>query len=344
MYNSSRLLIIGSVPHKGKISTVGGTTILMDNLLSYLENKTFFKHIASNKFCFKGSAIFNTIYSLLCVLIYVPFSKTIMINSSSNGAFLFAPFVYIYSKLFSKKFIFRMFGGNLIDLINSKPKIVVSLFFKTVAKADLIFVETKALVKYMSVYNANVRWYPNVRKVDGENIARSKYNKRFVFIGHIKKSKGVAEIINAFKSIDDSYSIHIYGIIKDDVINNIKLPNNVNHKGSLLPDEVIRTLRKYDVLVLPTFHVGEGYPGIIIEAYSQGLPVITTKWKQIPEIVVNNKTGFLIGPKNKNELVIAIKSFTPENYSMLSANALSYFNNFNSEHVNAKILREIVNL
>ena len=144
------------------------------------------------------------------------------------------------------------------------------------------------------------------------------------------KSKGIVEIINAFASLDESYTIDLYGIVKDDVLTSINLPQNLKHLGVLNPNEVTTVLRNYDVLILPTFHEGEGYPGVIIEAYSQGLPVITTNWKQIPEIVINNKTGFLITPKSKTQLVNAIKRFSSENYSSYSNNALNYFENFNS--------------
>ena len=35
-------------------------------------------------------------------------------------------------------------------------------------------------------------------------------------------------------------------------------------------------LWEYDCLVLPTFHPGEGYPGVIAEAFVHEIPVITT--------------------------------------------------------------------
>jgi len=87
----------------------------------------------------------------------------------------------------------------------------------------------------------------------------------------------------------------------------------------------LETIQKYDVLILPTFYQGEGYPGVIIEAYSLGLPVITTNWKAIPEIVENRKTGLLIEPRSTAALVDAMKSFNKYNYKDFSKNARVYF-------------------
>ena len=155
---------MGSVPHKNKESSLGGTTILLHNLLLFLEGRINFTFISFNRFCFKGAQIINIIYSSIMLLFYLPFSKSLMINTSRNGAFYVAPLVYLYCKIFRVKFIFRMFGGNLLDLIKSKNKFLVSIFFKTVVKADLILVETKALVKYMGNLNDNVK-VSNVRKL-----------------------------------------------------------------------------------------------------------------------------------------------------------------------------------
>ncbi|MFQ5772319.1 MAG: glycosyltransferase, partial [bacterium] len=69
---------------------------------------------------------------------------------------------------------------------------------------------------------------------------------------------------------------------------------------------VYQTLAQYDVLILPTFWKGEGYPGVIIEAFMVNLPVIATSLKGIKEIVQDGKTGLLVEPRSIESLKNAI--------------------------------------
>jgi glycosyltransferase involved in cell wall biosynthesis len=63
---------------------------------------------------------------------------------------------------------------------------------------------------------------------------------------------------------------------------------------------------KYDALILPTHYQGEGYPGVIIEAYCIGMPVICTNWQSLPEIV-DVSSGILINPKDSESLYRAMQ-------------------------------------
>ena len=111
--------------------------------------------------------------------------------------------------------------------------------------------------------------------------------------------------------------------------------------GSIEHDKVLDILNDYDIVLLPSFHPGEGYPGIIIESYSIGKPVIATNLKGISEIVVNNKTGILIPVKDTNALYEAIKKIDVNNYMKYSENALKHFDVFDSDIVYPKLFKAI---
>ena len=61
-----------------------------------------------------------------------------------------------------------------------------------------------------------------------------------------------------------------------------------------------------DVLILPSIS-DEDFPNVILEAMALGKPVISTRLAGVPEQVIDGETGFLVNPRNVDELKLAIK-------------------------------------
>jgi len=341
-----KFLIIGSVPYSNRANTFGGTTVLMKNLLDYLiKTKTRFYFISSNKINIKYSFIINYLVVLLKSIILIPLSKKIMVNCSRNGAFYLYPLIFFISKLLNKKIIFRMFGGNFIDLIEQANFFKKNILLFCLKHSDIICFETKYIISYLNKIldeKENIVWLPNVR--NRANKSRKKiYSRKFAFISHIKETKGVDTIIKAAAMLSDDYRFDFFGFIVDEKYKNgyIDKQKNCKYLGVLDSDKVLDVLNDYDVVLLPTFHEGEGYPGIIIESYSIGKPVITTNLKGISEIVVNNKTGILIPSKDTNALYKAIKVINSNNYINFSNNAIEQFDLFDSSIVYPELFKKI---
>ena len=79
-----------------------------------------------------------------------------------------------------------------------------------------------------------------------------------------------------------------------------------------------------------------------MEALSLGVPVISTKWQAIPEIITNKKEGLLIQPKDSKELYSAINSINGKNYFEYSKNAYNKFIHFEENRVYKKLIENIV--
>jgi glycosyltransferase involved in cell wall biosynthesis len=335
---SKKYLLIGAIPSSDPQS-YGGATVLMQEMLNfYKANKKDYNFIQANKYSFRFSFVVNYISILWCFLKKIYSTDVVVLNVSRNGAFYLAPFLKILTKLFGKKFVFRMFGGDLLDRYNEKNMFIRKIADKTfISNSDLMLLETKFLVEYYKKINKNVLWFPNTRTQNIVPKIPRQFNKKFVFISQVKKEKGIDVIIKAAAELD-GIEIDIYGPVVDVEYNDDYFSNsNVNYKGVLEPSKVTVILNQYDVLLLPTFFSGEGYPGIIIEAYSLGIPVISTKWKSIPEIV-NSTSGILIEPKNSKALSEAIQSIDTKKYEDLSVGAYNVFANFDTNTVCSKIL------
>lgn len=332
---------------------IGGATISFGYLVDYLEkNKYAYTLVTTQYFSNKLKSILNPLYVLGKVLASIFKADVLFLNSSRNGIKYLGPILYIIAKIFRLKFVVRPFGGDLNEYAAQFNPIQKWLFKKTTLQADLLFLQTKKLMNFYAAANKNIHQLPTSRNTPNITIKANPYRRRFIFLGFVNQSKGVDHLLAAAKELGPAYTVHIYGPIRENyahIQEKSYLHKFEEQQGMyqrvLSKHEVLTTLQSYDVLVLPTYYRGEGYPGVIMEAYSLGLPVITTKWKAIPEIVMDGKTGLLIEPKSTPALVHAMQVFNENNYSHFSKNAKDYFDtSFNTQKVTGNAIRQIQSL
>ena len=94
-------------------------------------------------------------------------------------------------------------------------------------------------------------------------------------------------------------------------------------KGWLGPDKVFKELSKSHVLVLPSY--AEGFPNVVLEAMSFGLPCICTDVGGISGSIHNDVNGFLVNVKDWRHLNDAMKIYLtkPEKIYQHSKNTLN---------------------
>ncbi len=326
-------LLIGAFP-----PPIGGTTVLFEQLareLSHVENLQITTIDTSRRkkgLIEMATVPINVIYR--CIL-NTSHHDSVGFHGSINGIIMFTPVLYLITRVLKKKLIIRTFGGNFditYDAMSHMSKFIFKLF---ILNSDLVLFETKKSVHKFSTNKNRIEWYPNSRPSHNNLIRRKDNIKRamnFVFLGHVKKEKGIVELVEAFKRLNNDVRLHIYGPISEDILEKDLNGSNYTYKGIVAPQRVGEILSEMDVLILPTYYPGEGYPGAILEAYANGLPVIATKWRCIPEIVHSN-SGILVKPQNIDELVIAIDTYSNNEtiYKQASASAIKVSMLFSSE-------------
>ncbi len=336
---SKTYLIVGGIPNDNPAS-IGGVTILVKQLLDYFDEKNIeYIYIRTNKYHKHEdnfAFIKNYFYVIFSFIRNIRSVDIVFMNVASNGMYYLSPILLLLSKIFRTSYISRMFGGNSTDLYENTIFIKKYLLNYVFTNSNILFFEANYLVEYFKNLNPNTYWFPNVRK-RASKLRIGNFSKRFVFVGHVKKEKGVMELLEASNFLDNSYTMDIYGPI-DENMKNINFDKYIaEYRGVLKPDEVLDTLCLYDVLVLPTFWKGEGYPGIILEALSIGMPVIASNLKGISEMI-DNSCGILIDIKNSTLLSRAMKSIDTKYFLYLSENALRKFNDFEYENVYKRII------
>lgn len=101
------------------------------------------------------------------------------------------------------------------------------------------------------------------------------------------------------------------------------LAESVKYLGRVRGAEKRDMLESAHLFVLPTEYPGEGLPISIVEALSQGIPVIATNYRGIPEQVEHGVNGWLLETSTPEAIAHAVESIAgdPDLYSEMSRNA-----------------------
>src|SRR5437667_11142107 len=140
-----------------------------------------------------------------------------------------------------------------------------------------------------------------------------------IAVGRLIAKKGFADLIRACGLLAESGKSFQCEIIGEGQLENelraqidqLNLQDRVALSGAKPQREVRQRLAAASVFVLPSVidaHGGmDNLPTVIMEAMATGLPVISTDIGGIPEMVVQNETGFLVSPGDATALADAIE-------------------------------------
>ena len=129
---------------------------------------------------------------------------------------------------------------------------------------------------------------------------------RFLQVSNFVEKKGHAYTLEAFKDLKDFYDDVELILAGDgptrssmeDLSKQLSIQDKVIFMGKVNQQEAYELMKSADIFVhhSVTSNNGEteGVPTVIMEAMSTGLPVISTNHAGIPELVENEKTGFLV--------------------------------------------------
>jgi len=331
-YQPVKVLIIGTLP-----PPVGGAGVSLQHLISELSRRDDVRTIVVNTGGVRGRPFTGPFrFAAILFRIFAAARRVdvVSLQPAPSGLPFVGPFVWASARLWRKPFMIRMFGGqDYRDLPGVRGAIVRWL----VRRSDLYLAQTKALVASARAdHLQRVEWFATsrpMRPLDDLASQPGRKCRRFVFLSHVKKSKGIEELIEASEHLDDGAQVDVYGPFMEGVSEqSFRGRSRICYRGEVPAGEADAVLRQYDAVVFPTYWPGEGYPGIILEAYGAGIPVITTRWMSIPEIV-DDSCGILVEPKDSNVLADAMKRLSRDDvlYARLCQGARAKRDFFNAD-------------
>ena len=127
----------------------------------------------------------------------------------------------------------------------------------------------------------------------------------FGFVGRLSKDKGIVELLEAwtrFNKVFNNSELWLIGPyderdkLDESVQNQIKNDSSIKYFGEM--EDVSVLYRKMDVFLLPSYR--EGFPTVVLEASSTGIPIITTKNTGCIDSIIEDVTGIFceLNPNN----------------------------------------------
>ncbi len=256
--------------------------------------------------------------------------------------FKYMNFIYLYTSLSISRggIIKNILFSILFKLLNHRSKIILhnyrgdleSFYTKNTSNRILfnfllliihrvIFLSESLIPKEFKNKNNKFCVVSNCVKEIHSNQYKNISNNNFIYISHYIKTKGIFDLLAAFKILDNKkliYNIDLYGQftnetdeekIKSYSTDNIKINNFLSN------DMKMNVINEASCLILPSHN--EGQPQILLEAMSMGTPVIATSVGDIPTML-----GF--------DYPLLIPANSPEKL----ANAIEYFLQLNSSELN----------
>lgn len=142
--------------------------------------------------------------------------------------------------------------------------------------------------------------------------SKEKANFTFGYIGTLIPAKGVNDLIEAFKNIEEPASLKIYGRENGQSTKALKLfastsKNKIEFSGEYINHNLANDVfSNVDCIVVPSIW-GENSPLVIHEAQSCKVPVITADFGGMKEYVQHKVNGLLFEHRNANSLAEQMK-------------------------------------
>jgi glycosyltransferase involved in cell wall biosynthesis len=317
-----KILIVGQTP-----PPYTGQAIMIEHLKNACYKMIKIYHVRMN---FAGGKIenmgkfqFSKILHLLFIIIqiyYIRLLKKVDIlyfppSGPTNSVFRDMAILFSTRFMF-KKTIFHFHASGLSEHLKRKGRIFNYILKKSFMYPDIAIYMSESCSNEGLLFNAkkSVIVPYGIPDMAGKyKIISEKEKLNILFVGVLEETKGEMDILRAaaiLKLQGIEFKVKIAGDFKrpdyrDNFFSFIKqhdLQKNIEYLGIITGEDKKNHFKDADIFCFPSYYHSEAFPVVLIEAMSFGLPIISTYWRGIPDMVDDGYNGFLINIKSPEEI------------------------------------------
>jgi glycosyltransferase involved in cell wall biosynthesis len=327
------LLYIGN-----KLSKHGNTTTVIETLGPSLAKEGYEMLYASDK----KNQIIRFLDMVLTTLINIKKMDYVLIDTYSTFSFNYVVIISQICRLFDKKYIPILHGGNLPHRLE-KSKLLSRLVFSNsyinVAPSNYL------LSAFLEKGFYNLVYIPNTINIDNYSFKeRDNTVPRLLWVrsfSSIYNPKMAIKVFSELKKEFPNAELCMVGPDKENLIDECKLFSqelnvDVKFTGKLSKEEWVELSNDYNVFINTTNF--DNTPVSVIEAMALGLPVVSTNVGGIPFLLTNNENGLLVDINDSEAMIEAIKTLISNKtlQSKITINARKLVEEFDWKNVKQK--------
>ena len=307
-----KVLMVGPVPpHTSSAKNpVGGTGVHFLETIRELGTRDLVLQVVDTtrprtnmgRFAFLLHAGLKVIQTTFTLLANTRSCDVVFVNLSAGRTWMLGSLFWLICTFQRRPIMLRIFGGEFGETYDRYSPWFRWLANHTFMRCDRIYVQTEAISQRFAD-RSNFRWFPNTRDIRAPGATNPVSARRFLFVAQLRREKGLYEALEACRHLPDGCRLTVFGPPIDVLEGNLfDGYENASYGGVLPPQDVPAAIAEHDVVILPTYFASEGHPGIIVESFQCGRPVISTRWRSIPELVQHQENGLLVSPRSSAEL------------------------------------------
>ena len=214
--------------------------------------------------------------------------------------------------------VFHFHAGGLGEYLKSLPFPLRQFAISAYCKPDLALVLAGRLAEDVEIISPRKtcvlpNGIPDVFASRQDPASSTQNDPSILFMGMLSKAKGVADLLKAcalLKERGRHFQCLLAGSPSSDeeyrdlqnLVDSEGLSTIVHFTGPVVGEEKWNLFATSDIFCFPSFYASEAFPVVLLEAMMFSLPVVSSRWRAIPEIVDESTTGFLVEPHDVSEL------------------------------------------
>lgn len=217
---------------------------------------------------------------------------------SFHGFFLYGKSQSVYQRIISPSFLFNSIVKHASAII------LLTEFMKN---QFIAWPDKKIFAVPNGIEASTINYLDRTEIRDKFSIRNDEHI--LLFVGRLNAVKGLIYLVSAMKTIHDNDEFSRLIIIGndqgqrkilEDLIRKLQLENNISFIEETTHENVFQYMMASDIFILPS--LSEGFPLVLLEAMSCGIPIIVSNVGGMSEIIQDNRNGFLIQTKDPEDI------------------------------------------